>query len=443
MSGQFIVAAQLHPQQTTKAIRLRCARSYFVMESNQEKSITSQECIFHDQEGQFIHVHIPKGIVSKYKNMFKEGQVYGVRNFLCITNFFKYKTSTLRYMIKFKHDTTVKEYKHGIGRIVEVYSPMEKVIGGKQTRLINFVLEDVRQIHCTIWDEHVDKLIPYYNSTVVDPVILIIQLCRAKFMDNGEVRICSSFDATQLFFTHTSKEFVNFKNSFKSDYTPLRCIESASRLAIGFPINGVGFTNVFITSIEDIYKKKESNSCKRKLSESGGMMHCVGCKNSWHEGILRYKLIVRVADHTGDAPILIWDRECASLVGMSVGELKGKYPEGVHVIPNEIAVLRGMSMLFQIVMKKDQVDNYYSAFTVLRICRDEDGVVSDDDGSRGLDAMYKEMEKDKIIDLGDSDGVSSSEQANVPLKRCLINEFDRVGGTSKKANEIVVKLEKI
>nr|GMC71553.1 replication protein A 70 kDa DNA-binding subunit B-like [Ipomoea batatas] len=393
---------------------------------------------------------------------------------------------------------------------------MEKVIGGKQTRLMDFVLEDVskRQIHCTLWDEHVDQLIPYYNSTVVDPVILIIQLCRAKFMDNGEVHICSSFDATQLFFTHTSKEFVNFKNSFRADYTSLRCIESASRLAVGFPINGVGSNNQIITSIEDIYKKKElgnywvagtitgveslldwcymsckSNSCKRKLSESGGMMYCVGCKRSWHEGILRYKLVVRVADHTGDAPMLIWDRECASLVGMSAGELKGKYPEGVHVIPNEIAALRGMSMLFQIVMKKEQVDNYYSAFTVLRICRDEvvltqhcsglfdrnegdlvaanggdwldfednseDGVVSDDDGSRGLDAMYKEMEKDKIVDLGDSDGASSSEQATLPLKRCLIDEFDCVGGTSiiddfdcvggtsKKAKEIVVKLEKM
>ncbi|XP_031112964.1 uncharacterized protein LOC116016725 [Ipomoea triloba] len=136
-----------------------------------------------------------------------------------------------------------------------------------------------------------------------------------------------------------------------------------------------------------------------------------------------------------------------------------------------------MSMLFQIVMKKEQVDNYYSAFTVLRICRDEvvltqhcsglfdrnegdlvatnggdwldfednseDGIVSDDDGSRGLDAMYKEMEKDKIVDLGDSDGASSSEQATLPLKRCLIDVFDCVGGTSKKAKEIVVKLEKM
>nr|GLL17083.1 uncharacterized protein LOC109191207 [Ipomoea trifida] len=128
-----------------------------------------------------------------------------------------------------------------------------------------------------------------------------------------------------------------------------------------------------------------------------------------------------------------------------------------------------MSMLFQIAMKKDQVGSYYLTFTVLRICRDEvvltqhcsclidrnegdfvatkggdwldfqdnseDGVVSDDDGSRGLDAMYKEMENDKIFDLGDSDGASSSEQANVPLKRGLIDEFDRVGGRTVKVGQ--------
>nr|GMD11512.1 replication protein A 70 kDa DNA-binding subunit B-like [Ipomoea batatas] len=119
------------------------------------------------------------------------------------------------------------------------------------------------------------------------------------------------FDATQLFFTHTSKEFVNFK--------------TASRLAVGFPINGVGSNNQIITSIEDIYKKKE-------------------------------------------------------------------------------------------------LGNYWVAGTIT-----------------GVEMM----------------GASSSEQATLPLKRCLIDEFDCVGGTSiiddfdcvggtsKKAKEIVVKLEKM
>nr|GMD06306.1 putative late blight resistance protein homolog R1B-16 isoform X1 [Ipomoea batatas] len=148
----------------------------------------------------------------------------------------------------------------------------------------------------------------------------------------GEVRIRSSFDATKLFFSHPSKEFVQFSNSFRGDYTPLRCIESASRLGLGSSLSVVSSTNVLITSIEDIYSKKQ--------------------------GILRYKLVVHVADHTGDALMLIWDRECANLVGG-------------NVIPHELECLRGLSMLFQIVMKKDKVESYYSAFTVLRICRDE------------------------------------------------------------------------
>nr|GMC80491.1 replication protein A 70 kDa DNA-binding subunit B-like [Ipomoea batatas] len=96
-------------------------------------------------------------------------------------------------MIKFKHDTLVKEYKHVnfpktmfwfktfeailskqeidekvlidvIGRLVEIYSPQEKVIAGKMSRLIDFVLED---------------------------------------------------------------------NSYTSNRTPLRCIDSASRLGVG------------------------------------------------------------------------------------------------------------------------------------------------------------------------------------------------------------------
>nr|GMC51755.1 replication protein A 70 kDa DNA-binding subunit B-like [Ipomoea batatas]GMC53456.1 replication protein A 70 kDa DNA-binding subunit B-like [Ipomoea batatas]GMD53986.1 replication protein A 70 kDa DNA-binding subunit B-like [Ipomoea batatas]GME14678.1 replication protein A 70 kDa DNA-binding subunit B-like [Ipomoea batatas] len=43
--------------------------------------------------------------------------------------------------------------------------------------------------------------------------------------------------------------------------------------------------------------------------------------------VVRCKVIVRVADESGDAPILIWDRECAELVGVSTGDLKAKYPE--------------------------------------------------------------------------------------------------------------------
>lgn len=42
MSGKFIMAAKLHPQQTTKAIRLRCVRNYVVTENKIEKHIRNQ-----------------------------------------------------------------------------------------------------------------------------------------------------------------------------------------------------------------------------------------------------------------------------------------------------------------------------------------------------------------------------------------------------------------
>nr|GLL29458.1 replication protein A 70 kDa DNA-binding subunit B-like [Ipomoea trifida] len=48
---------------------------------------------------------------------------------------------------------------------------------------------------------------------------------------DGEVRICSSFDATQLFFNHSCKEFRELRNSYNSKLTPLRCIQSGTRLS--------------------------------------------------------------------------------------------------------------------------------------------------------------------------------------------------------------------
>ncbi|XP_019190617.1 PREDICTED: uncharacterized protein LOC109185076 [Ipomoea nil] len=444
MSGPFILGAELHPQLTTKAIKLRC--------------------------GMFIHVHIPKDIVCKYKNEFKEGQVYGIRNFLCITNFFKYKTSTLRYMIKFKHDTLVKQYKHinflktmfrfksfpailskqdvdekvlmdVIGRVVEIYSPLEKVIAGKKkkrTRLIDFVLKDMSKnpIKCTLWDDHVDQLLPYFNQDVVEPLILLIQLFRAKFMDNGEVRICSSFDAMSV----------------------------PTKLGVGFP-NGSGTSKeVLVSSIEEIYSKKhlgeywvagrivgveslcdwyfiscKTNSYKRKLSESRGMLYCARCNSYWQERIVRYRVIVRVADETEDAPMLIWDRECADLVGIAAADLKEKYLGGNNSIPMELRRLCGMSMLFRIAMKKDQVESYYPAFTILRVCRDEAVLTQHCSGFlacnqseiMSADGGLDVSQACECVGLDEIPADLDDRAVAIPLKRCLMKDFDAIGSSKK------------
>ncbi|XP_019196064.1 PREDICTED: uncharacterized protein LOC109189897 [Ipomoea nil] len=381
-----------------------------------------------------------------------------------------------------------------IGRIVEIYSPLEKTIAGKKSRLIDFVLEDSckKQIKCTLWDEHVDQVTPYFHSAANDPVIVLIQLCRPKFMDNEcyMVKYVSAAPLVLLsFFSHTLAKSFKYKfsvltyiflisvSSYNSDHTPLRCIDSESRLSDTYLGRAVRANDVLITSIQDIYSKKQlgeywvagrivdveslsdwyyisckSNSCRRKVAADGGMM-----------------VIIRVADQTGDAPMLLWDRECAELVGVSAGDLKAKYPEGNKCIPPELGCLPDMSMLFRVAMKKEQIESYYSAFTVLRICRDEamltqhcsglsvaslepeNGSVHEngfqdgdadgdadcvvvDDGSQGL-SMYKFAGLDEIED---GLGVGAND---VPLKRSLFKDFENVG-TSKKAKGVVVKKEK-
>nr|GMC86853.1 replication protein A 70 kDa DNA-binding subunit B-like [Ipomoea batatas] len=92
-----------------------------------------------------------------------------------------------------------------------------------------------------------------------------------------------------------STEFHDLKKSYNSNLTPLRCIDSASRLSGANLVN-----DALITSIEEIYSKK------------------------W---LGEYWVAIRVADESGDAPMLIWDRECEELVGLSAGDLKAKYPK--------------------------------------------------------------------------------------------------------------------
>nr|GMC47440.1 replication protein A 70 kDa DNA-binding subunit B-like [Ipomoea batatas] len=130
-------------------------------------------------------------------------------------------------------------------------------------------------------DDHVDSLSPYFNYAGTDPLILLIQLFRAKFMDR----------------------------------------------------------------------------------------------------VVRYKVIVRVADESGDAPILIWDRDCAELVGVSTGDLR----------------LSTLS-LGDTVSGDGQAD--YGA---------ED--LSQGSGLEKLNGL-----DDFVEDLGDG-------SATLPLNRCLLKEF--------------------
>nr|GLL16908.1 uncharacterized protein LOC109146644 [Ipomoea trifida] len=70
--------------------------------------------------------------------------------------------------------------------VVEFYSPTDKVTAGFPTQLVDILIEDSKgnRIKCTLWDEHVPSVMPFFNNHVDDPLIILLQLYRDKVVDS-------------------------------------------------------------------------------------------------------------------------------------------------------------------------------------------------------------------------------------------------------------------
>nr|GMD98859.1 replication protein A 70 kDa DNA-binding subunit D-like [Ipomoea batatas] len=167
MYPMFILGSDISPFNVRSAMKVRVVRAYNVPERRGSNAIRSKEVVFHNKEGTLVHAHIPKQLVPKFINDFKEGLVWVVKNFLVITNFYTYRTTPHKYMIKFNYQTTVKQFKK-----------------------IDFPSQMFR-------------LTPFQALKVegVDDKLLV----------DGEVKLCISYDVTQVVINQQSQEFLEFR----------------------------------------------------------------------------------------------------------------------------------------------------------------------------------------------------------------------------------------
>nr|GMD37887.1 replication factor A protein 1-like isoform X2 [Ipomoea batatas] len=272
------IAKDISPQSYKKAIRLRLIHTYTVTEGRNKSAVNSQECVFHDIEGTYVHASIHADFIDQFSHLLKEDV---------------------------------------IGRVVEFYSPKDKAIAGFPTQLVDFLIEDSKgnRIKCTLWDEHVPAVMPFFNNHVDGHLIVLLQLCRAKIVDS-EVRISSSYTATKVFFNLDCQEFADFRNSLKANCSPLRSI---SMVSYGHSANNSQSLMV-VRTIRDLYERAEEGYYY--VPET--YYFCDTCKTNWAEGNVRYKVIVRVLDKTSDAPFVLWDKDCFELLGITAYDLKTK-----------------------------------------------------------------------------------------------------------------------
>ncbi|XP_031097000.1 uncharacterized protein LOC116001250 [Ipomoea triloba] len=406
-------------------------------------------------KGTVIHATIPAKIVPKFINSFVEE--------LRSENFpwYMYRLRSFD-SLKGNSELNEKELIDIIGRVVEVYGPQEKNIGGNNARLIDFVLEDAygKKLTCTFWDDHVSRIEHLYEAPSKDPVIVLIQFYRIK-------------RGLRVLFNLDYPEFINFRDSLTDIgyQTPMRSIaslssfsftntmdESSSKSTINEIYDNDKYGDFWVAArIQGIviptnwfYSSCRKPGCNKKLKISEGVNKCFKCFKIWEDGILRYKITLRVVDMKGNASFLLWDRECQELIGIPAAELYEKSNKPLQ----QITDLVGKTLLFQITAKAYHTSHRNTPFPVLRI--NNDPQVLKEHCSHLLKLQDNECNSNMPISLGDDDfleGLLSDEAESPiaslppvavgdategPVKRCLLDQFSSTQ-SGKKQKESKVK----
>ncbi|XP_019198275.1 PREDICTED: uncharacterized protein LOC109192138 [Ipomoea nil] len=257
--SMYVAVKDIGPLDREKAIRVKCVRCYEIYEKGSTE-IKSQELLFCDAEGSFIHLNLQSNDVKKYNNVFQEGKLLNSKTQVKAikSKGFPTKMFQLKSFDSLKDPTQVndKVLFDLIGRVVEIHAPVDKIIGGRPAKLLDFKMADNEGnfLQCTVWDSHVGAMLPYYDSGLKEPLILVLQLCRAKVV-NGEVRITSCYDATQLHFNASFQEFADFRSQLNAATSPLRSISTATVLSQSTCIDDFTSGALTVTTVTELLKK--------------------------------------------------------------------------------------------------------------------------------------------------------------------------------------------
>ncbi|XP_019196181.1 PREDICTED: uncharacterized protein LOC109190185 [Ipomoea nil] len=323
---------------------------------------------------------------------------------------------------------------------------------------------------------------PWFNRNYNGHVIVIMQFCRAKRnLNSGEIKLSSSYDAPNILVNEDIPEIIEFKERLGDVHTPLRSVNTISSPSQKNTFDEFTSGSMVIYTISEVYSLRqcgdfwvvariveiESNrdwcyrscktrGCNKKLAlNEKGILECYKCKKNRGDGVLRYRLKVRVVDRAGNAPFIIWDRECTELIGITTAELFEKYPQVRPTLPDEILAIRGVVMVFKIAARKEQFDNLHNAFAVMKIINDHaliDAYSPDllENGDHDKEELIAEGDDEDFVSKNEVESSvchqgspkEFTDTGSRSLKRSLLDEFSSTE-SSKKTRDITFKKEKL
>ncbi|XP_019198897.1 PREDICTED: uncharacterized protein LOC109192654 [Ipomoea nil] len=398
----YAAVKDIGPLDREKAIRVKCVRCYEIAENRGSTEIKSQEVLVCDEEGTFIHLNMQNNDVKAIKSKGFPTKMFQLKSY-----------DSLK-------DPTQVNHKVLFGRVVEIHAPVEKIIGGRPSKLLDFKMADNEgnTLQCTVWDSHVGAMLPYYDAGLKEPLILVFQLCRAKVVNESlAAMMLPNFISMHL----TRNLLILGLSKLTAANSHLHSISTATVLSQSTGIDDSTSGALTVTKVVNLLKKKQNGEfyvsakivviegsfgwmyiscmslgCNRKLYEQVGDLICTTCDKKYKEGMVKYRVKVIVLDKgLGDVPFLLWDRECSELV--------------VSDIPKELESLVGMRMVVKISLKMEFMKGANSAYTVMRVLRDEALVLA------YCSKLIKDQDKDLISKMIDEDEEEHEESDQTKL----------------------------
>ncbi|KAL5130922.1 Replication protein A DNA-binding subunit C [Glycine soja] len=316
------------------------------------------EMVVVDSDGDEIHVVCKQDQLKSRKADLKENFTYVMHNFKVIKNDGKFKVCDHEYKLCFTGVTVVRQCDmeqlpfrkfrfvsfssviagdFKIGLLVDVIGVVDEVVfryvSSKNTRVV-LNLKDLsgQVLSCTLWENYCLQFLSYLNDIEDErPIVILLTHARIKEAQGSyPASVSNSFKASKLMINDLVLEIQEFREEFV-------CVTVAKITAI----------------VMDNYSwcYPPCGQCYKKADMQTMLFTC-SCGKENDQPVLRYRVEVMVSHKGEQTKFLIWDHECAQLIGQSADEVNRlKIEDGdvdLNASPQALDRLLGCFLAFKV-----------------------------------------------------------------------------------------------
>ncbi|KAL5165280.1 hypothetical protein HKD37_18G050430 [Glycine soja] len=317
-----------------------------------DKSEQAEMVIEDSNQGDQIHAVCKRDQLKSWNPILKENCTYMMHNFKVVKNDGEYRICAHLYKLIFIGVTVIRE------TLVNV---------ALKTHSFMSALMSEQLVSCTLWEDYCLQFLEYLNECNSEgPIIILLTHARNKESQGSyPTTISNSLKASKLLINQPMSEIEEFKQRFLVLW--LGWFDYTYRIKNRGPPN----FHAEAKSLSEINKISKV-LCNKKTNIDNTPFTCAcGCDKYNQQAMLRYRLEVMVYHKEECTNFLLWDRECANLIGQSDDEVNRlKIADGdvdLNVYLEALDKILGYTLAFKV-----KVQSKFRNFVVLKYSFDSD-----------------------------------------------------------------------